>query len=234
MSKTITFTNCHPGLVNDLYFPSPSSKNLPSWYKETNSYVNGKTKKLDPVLGNTSTIKRCMPVTDMLSTGYTIVTYQDINIYKDESGTIHYSSNILEIPKHDVFQFLLHPFNKNNQPAPKIINPWSIKTPPGYSCLFIPPPHGGNKYFTILEGVVDTDKYYSPVNFPFMLNDLDFEGIIPAGTPVAVVIPFKREEWTMKKGNEKDVQKSNSVMNLLNSIFFDRYKNLFWSPKRYK
>jgi hypothetical protein len=234
MNKDIVFTNCYPGAVSDNYFPVPSSKVLPEWYKETNSYVNGKTKKLDPLLGNTSTIKKCMPVTDMLSTGYTLFTYQDMHIYKDDQGTINYSSLILEIGQHDVFQLLLHPKNKNNQPAPKIINPWSIKTPSGYSCLFIPPPHGGNKYFSILEGVVDTDKYHAPVNFPFALNDLNFEGIIPAGTPMAVVVPFKRETWTMKKGNEEDIKDSNNITTLLNSVFFDRYKNLFWSSKRYK
>ena len=185
-------------------------------------------------MGNMSTIKKCMPVTDMLSAGYTIVTYQDINISKDDQGTYKYSSIILEIAQHDAYQFLLHPKNKNNQPAPKIINPWSIKTPSGYSCLFIPPPHGGNKYFSILEGVVDTDKYSAPVNFPFFLNDSNFEGVIPAGTPIATVIPFKRENWAMKKGNEKNMKQSNEDNKLLSSVFFDRYKNLFWSPKRYK
>jgi hypothetical protein len=234
MSKDIIFTNLYPDLVSDNYSPIPSSKILPDWYKDTNSYINGKTKKLDEKLGNMATIKKCMPVTDMLSAGYTIVTYQDINIYKDDQGTINYSSPVLEVSDHPISQFFLHPKNKNNQPAPKIMNPWSIRTPSGYSCLFITPPHGGNKYFSILEGIVDTDKYFSPVNFPFFLNDLDFEGVIPAGTPVATVIPFKREGWTMKKGNEQDIKKSKETNTLLNSLFFDRYKNLFWSSKRYR
>jgi hypothetical protein len=175
-----------------------------------------------------------MPVIDMLSTGYTLLTYQDINVHKDDFGTIYYNAPTLNIELHDTVQFLMHPFNKNNQKAPKIMNPWSIKTPPGYSCLFLPPAHEGNKYFSIFEGVVDTDKYFAPVNLPFVLNDLNFEGIIPAGTPMAMVFPFKRENWTMKKGDREDMRKSGNIMNLLNSQFFDRYKNLFWSSKRYQ
>ena len=234
MNKDIIFTNCFPHLVDDLYFPVPSSKVIPEWYKNTNSYITGKTKKVDPNFGNMSTIKKCIPVIDMLSTGYTLLTYQDINISKDDQGTIHYSGPVMDIYGHDVPQFLLHPLNKNNQKAPKLLNPWGIKTPFGYACLFIPPPHGGNQYFSILEGVVDTDKYFSPVNLPFVLNDLNFQGIIPAGTPIATVIPFKRESWIMKKGNEKDMLNAKKVDNLLNSLFFDRYKKLFWSSKRYK
>lgn len=207
---------------------------MPEWYKNTNSYINGKTKKIDSVVGNASTIKKCMPVTDMLTTGYILKTYQDINVSKDENGIISYTSAMINIESHDAIQFFLHPINKNNQPAPKIINPWSIKTPKGYSCLIIPPTHKENKYFSILEGVVDTDKYSSPINFPFVLNDVNFQGIIPAGTPMALVIPFKRENWNMKKGNEKNMKESRNVQILLSSLFFDRYKNLFWSPKRYK
>ena len=48
--------------------------------------------------------------------------------------------------------------------------------------------------FTIMDGIVDTDSYNALVNFPFFLNDWSYEGLIPAGTPMAQVIPFKRED----------------------------------------
>lgn len=116
---------------------------------------------------------------------------------------------------------------------PKWINPWSIKTPKGYSVLFTQPMHRESP-FTILDGIVDTDSYNAPVNFPFVLNDWGFEGLIPAGTPMAQVIPFKRESWHMEIGKEKDFNDQIKTTIHLRTSFFDSYKNKFRQPKEYK
>ena len=120
-----------------------------------------------------------------------------------------------------------------NQPIPKWKNPWGIETPKGFSCLIINPVHSSNLYFSILEGIVDTDRYTSPTNFPFVLKDPEFEGMIPAGTPLAQVIPFKRSSWKMEMGTEKNLKKVRENRDDLSSVFFDRYKRLFWSKKEY-
>jgi hypothetical protein len=131
---------------------------------------------------------------------------------------------------HPIKQAPSHPY-MNNHPYPKFINPWAIKTPKGYSSLFIPPVHGSNKYFQILEGIVDTDKYDNPVNFPFVLKDVNFEGLIPAGTPVAQIIPIKRSSWKIEFGDKKDIDNTYAT---LKSTFFDGYRKFFWSKKEYR
>jgi len=88
--------------------------------------------------------------------------------------------------------------------------------------------------FTILPGIVDTDTYSAPVNFPMVINDPNFEGLISQGTPIAQVIPFKREDWQMEIGSEKELIEQNSVTQKLQTKFFDRYKQMFWSRKEYK
>jgi hypothetical protein len=88
--------------------------------------------------------------------------------------------------------------------------------------------------FTILPGIVDTDEYASPVNFPFVINDPNFEGFIPKGTPIAQVIPFKRESWKMKIGGEKERLLGSRITARLQTKFFDRYKTMFWIKKEYK
>jgi hypothetical protein len=113
------------------------------------------------------------------------------------------------------------------------MNPWSIKTPKGHSVLFVQPFHR-ESIFTILPGIVDTDTYNSPVNFPFVLNDINFEGLIPAGTPMAQIIPFKREKWSLEFGNDEDILESNKHTKRVRSRFFDSYKNNFWNRKEYK
>jgi hypothetical protein len=88
--------------------------------------------------------------------------------------------------------------------------------------------------FTILPGIVDTDEYYAPINFPMVINDPAFEGMIPKGTPIAQVIPFKREQWTMQFGGAKEIKEQLENAAILNTKFFDRYKNMFRKIKEYK
>jgi len=218
--------------VSDEYSPKPAVKFLPDWYKKTDGYI-GINKNL--FFGKNHTIKKCIPVFDTLTLGYVITTYCDIFV-KNNNGNIEYqvpiSPGMSVIEFHSIAQAPYHPYVSNQQ-FPKLMNPWSITTPKGYSSLFIPPVHSANTYFTILEGFVDTDKYTSPVNFPFVLNDLNFEGLIPAGTPVTQVIPIKRESWNMENQSDRDLLKLQKVQTLLNSSFYDRYKKMFWSKKEY-
>lgn len=224
-------------LVSDKYFPKPAINLLPEWYKKTKSYY-GKDGNVNFSFAekmSSRTIKKCMPVVDSLSTGYIIETYCDILVQRNKEGKIFYSvsEEFPRVEEHPVIQAPYHP-EMNNNAYPKIINPWSIKTPPGYSCFFIPPVHSSNKYFKVLEGVVDTDKYISPINFPFVLNDVNFEGVIPAGTPVVQIIPFKRDTWKSTAGNEKTINLIKEYQILLVSKFLNRYKQLSWTKKEYR
>jgi hypothetical protein len=227
--KEIIFTNTDS--ISEDYSPQPASKFLPEWYKKTDSYVNG-TKTISNNLAN-GTIKKCIPVFDALTSGYIIPTYSDILVKKDPNGKIlFYNSFGPHVDHHPIIQAPHHPF-MNQYEYPKFINPWSIKTPKGYSCLFIPPVHGGNPYFSILEGLVDTDKFDMPVNFPFVLKDVDFEGIIPAGTPVVQIFLIKNLDWKMKFNNKKNNDSIDKNIAKLNSVYFDRYKTKFWERKKY-
>jgi len=79
--------------------------------------------------------------------------------------------------------------------AGKFINKWLIKTPPGYSCLFIKPMNRVETRFDIIAGIVDTDDYVNTINFPFILNKKDEQFLIKKGEPMVQVIPFKRNSW---------------------------------------
>ena len=53
----------------------------------------------------------------------------------------------------------------------------------------------------IIEGVVDTDEYYNNINFPYVWTGKEVgEFIIPQGTPLIHVIPFKRETHNYSVG----------------------------------
>lgn len=245
MSEIIKFINTWGELTTDLFPPEPAYKNVPQWYKDLNSYI-GEEKKPSGEGKTTATIKRCMPVFDSISSGYIIKSQIDVfvsqkslkNVLSDEDSTTTqpwYEWPILEpLGFHPIEQAPNHPNNNGHMfTYPKWNNPWSIKTPPGYSVLFVQPFHR-ESVFTILPGVVDTDKHISPVNFPFVLNDIKFEGLIPAGTPIAQVIPFKRDPWVMEIGSQKDFEEQHKATTKLRTRFFDSYKNQFRQNKEYK
>lgn len=225
----ITFTNTS-SFPMDGFEPVPAKKIIPDWYKNIESYINGK--KIPNGEGaSDATIKRCMPVFDALTAGYIIVSPVDIFVSKKEDKFWYEWPSESPISFHPLDQASNHPL-ANGQDYPKWINPWSIETPKGYSCLFVPPVHRKNP-FVIFEGVVDTDSYTNNVNFPFVMTDLEFEGLIPAGTPIAQVIPFKREEWTMRLGDKKEIEKAAKIQGLLRKRFFDSYKTQFRQEKDY-
>ncbi len=228
MKKIITFTHVH-GL--NFFPPKPAVREVPDWYRDTPEYLNDNSKKVvNGIIPQT--IKKCIPVFDAITAGYILYTQVDIQVYQE--GNVPYytwpSQDALSF--HPIEQAPLHPANKQ-APYPKWNNFYAISTPPGYSILFTQPMHR-QSVFTILDGIVDTDTYKAPVNFPFVLKDIKWEGIIPAGTPMAQVIPFKRESWEHKIGSDKEIMEQNEIQNKLRTSFFNSYKKQFWNKKEYR
>ena len=228
----IIFTNTRE--ISGYYPPTPASQVIPEWYKKVDSYLSQGKIPLEPDSPHETpaTIKRCMPVFDALTSGYILYTPVDLYV-EQKDGAPYYSWPDGEaLGFQPMEQAGDHPAKTGND-YPKWNNPWAIKTPKGYSVLITRPVHR-ESVFTILDGVVDTDTYTSPILLPFVLNDPSFKGMILAGTPMAQVIPFKREEWAMKIGGDQEIEEAKKVDSALKSKFFDRYKSLFRSVKTYK
>jgi hypothetical protein len=235
MANKIIFIDAyHDGALDR---PQPASQYLPEWYKKMPSYLQGEkgpwTVQPNGSLGTRATIKRCMPVFDAITAGYMLTTFCDIDVVLNEDGEQVFmwtSSNAIEF--HPIEQANLHP-KVGNTAFPKFMNPWGIKTPKGYSTLFIPPTHRENP-MQILEGVVDSDSWFTPVNLPFSLKDSSWTGHIPAGTPIAQVIPFKRENWESELGTKEDTKNHFKLLFQARLHWNDAYKNKWRSAKNYK
>jgi hypothetical protein len=189
-------------------------------------------KKITDPEGTPHTIKKCIPVFDAITAGYILYTQVDVQVSRKENLPYYAWRDQSALQFHPVHQAPLHP-KKNEAPYPKWMNPYAISTPPGYSTFFTQPMHR-ESLFTILDGIVDTDTYKAPVNFPFVLKNVEWEGIIPAGTPMAQVIPFKRESWKHKIGSDKELIEQEKMTRKLKTLFFNSYKRQFWSKKEYK
>lgn len=233
MRKDIIFTNT----INfeGIEKPKPASNFVPEWYKQTNSYLKKEKNQLNSEIPE-GTIKKCIPVFDAITAGYIITLPADVIVDQkiDENGikTPFYSwSGFNLITFHPVEQAELYPIDNKNS-YPKFMNPWGITTPKGWSILIVNPLHR-DLPFTILTGLVDTDTYNNPINFPFVLKDKDWEGLIPKGTPIAQIIPIKRQPWKLKFGNIKNLKKIEEDFLKLSSMFSNKYKKMFWSRKDY-
>lgn len=224
-------------------FPTPIKLNIPEWYKKLKHSMEDMT------------VKGCMPFLDTLTTGYLLKIPQDIKIIHnvindkgEKDSFIKYSlteeANFLDAKKinlnykvdvHVLKQVEGSPFVEKNKNMPiyKIANPWRIKTPKGYSCLFLPPLNNSDDRFSILSGIVDTDCFPIEINFPIIINGDKYsilDTVIKKGTPYVQVIPFKREEWKMKCSKLSQSSIVSSIIGYKDTLF-QMYKNKFWKKK---
>lgn len=92
------------------------------------------------------------------------------------------------VSNHNMHQVKGNPMGA--RPPRKFHNFWTITTPPGWSCLFIPPLNRPNGVFEVASAVVDTDTYRSPVHFPFFASAGDGLYVIEKGSPLIQVVTF--------------------------------------------
>jgi hypothetical protein len=215
--------------------PKPAIDYIPQWYKEAKSYTDPNGKKAPNLDGTPhATIKRCMPVWDLMTAGYIIETPYDIYVRQTPEGPYFQWGANEAIAFQSITQFQNHPYSRDINYAVRIVHPWSIKTPKGWSILVCEPQHHEPGPIICANGIVDTDEFSLPFNMFLKLRDPNFEGMIPAGTPFIQVIPFKRESWTSELGGDKERQKHKVDTLKFRTVFFDRYKKFWWNKKEYK
>jgi len=227
-------------------YPTPIKLNIPEWFKKLNHNYN------------THTVKGCIPFLDSLTSGYVLympIDFQithNINNEKEIKDTffkvgdffqehVNYSQinlNTMKPEVHPIFQLEGSPYVEKNKNLPfyKILNPWIIKTPPGYSCLFVPPLNNTDDRFSIIPAIVDTDTFPRHINFPIVINGDKYpilETVIKKSTPYVQIIPFKRDSWKMdiKKTTSKKIRKEGWSWGL---TMLNVYKNKIWSKKSWR
>lgn len=214
--------------------PKPASEYIPQWYKDAKSYLDASGKKAPTVDGTPyATVKKCVPLWDMMTAGYIIETPYDIYVRQTATGPFFQWGEMQAIAFQSMEQTQNHPSFRDINYAVRIVHPWSIKTPKGWSILIMKPTHRESTPISILSGIVDSDTFPIPFNIFLKLNDPNFEGMIEAGTPLAQIIPFKRENWTSDLGRQKELEEYRFAWRKFNTVFFDRYKRFWWNRKSY-
>jgi hypothetical protein len=244
--KVIEFSAHEDYFAQKEDYPIPIKLNIPEWYKKLEHTILNKT------------VKGCMPFLDSLTTGYLLKIPQDFfvrhnvineNGEKDSFQTyaLHDQFNLLNekcinlnsgLDNHSLKQVEGSPLIEKNKNLPfyKIANPWKIKTPKGYSCLFVPPLNNSDDRFSIIPGIVDTDTFPLNINFPIVINGDKYpilETTIKKSTPYVQIIPFKRDNWKMNfKPTKKEELQNNRLFYGLKIL--NIYKDKYWNKKLWK
>jgi hypothetical protein len=215
------------------FLPPPDTAFLPDWLHYLPRYLNKEEEVLEKGY-IPSTIKKSQPVLDIIEAGYYIPLPCDVWVdnYGENSISFQWSLESIHLVsqnKADTHKGLPIPPGYYAHSF-KWLNPWIVRTPPGYSSLFIHPSYHTHLPFLCSSSIVDTDLYPTPVNFSFFLKH-GFDGLIAQGTPMIQVIPFKRDSF--KSVISHDEGKYKNLWNKAKTVFFDRYKRFFHSPKTF-
>jgi hypothetical protein len=235
-SKTIKFIPYLKDHQNIFDAPTAAKKNLPEWFKNQERYSGG-VKKIQSQNGLfNSTIKACLPVFDMITAGYVITTPADIFVSKQDGDALPSFTwaikNFTCVENHTVSQYDQYKVPDEYFPVGfKFNNPWTIVTPKGYSSIVLTPTFRDDLPFFSLPAIVDTDRHPTAILFPFFIRK-DFEGIIPMGTPIVQIVPFKRDNWNVK--TEKFNQKLYESWKRAERLSESRYKTFFRSKKTWE
>ena len=171
--------------------PVPARSVLPQWFRS----LKGVDADQLSATNDGVTVKRCLPFLDAMSTGWIVPLAATVRLQITDDGKhvdAGWEFDRVMVSNHAAFQVAGNPYEP--RPPMKFHNYWTIRTAPGWSCMFIPPLNRPNPVFEVMSGIVDTDAFPTPVNFPFVATAGDGVHVLAKGTPLVQVIPFRRAD----------------------------------------
>lgn len=234
---SIKFTPAFLDYGHRLTAPEPATRHIPEWYRSLARFDKSNDDITLGVVNNIGTdgalvsTKMCMPFFDATTAGYHYLLEDDLYVDLDIDGkpTLTWKGEVLLVDTRPIIDL----------PIPDNCHPihygwrmnWFYETPPGYSVLITHPMNRYDLPFYTQSGIVESDIWGLPVFTAFFLKR-NFRGIIPKGTPIFQIIPFKRESWEMEEIKSKDELDRHEIMaENRRSMLYGYYKKTAWRKK---
>lgn len=183
-------------------------------YNKISSKISGEFKPPNPDIAHkivkNSTVKNCPGIVDYLKTGYVMPAWSDLTIRHVKGQMLIDSALAIDDSDYGLHRKDQYSGMDESQLPEmglfhKLSSPWWIKTSPGVSVLITDPFWERNKSFTSVSAVVHPD--HSPVRLKWFFelnqqlkNDTEIYDeslqVIRRGSPLFLIIPFKRESFT--------------------------------------
>jgi hypothetical protein len=222
--------------------PRPIIRTIPEWFRKADRFSKTNSNgdfDIGPDGGKIPTWKACPAIFDIMGTGYSLNTPCDIEFF-NEGGSLKFK---IANAKYSDFIHDRSPMPQFEHPRGHHLNhfawtcDWQVKLPEGYSALYSQPFNRYELPFLTTSGIIDNDKVHLPGSLPFFIIE-GFEGIIPAGTPYAQVIPFKRENWISEIVEQNDAielfRQTTENANKYRKPDGGIYKNEVWEQRKYE
>ena len=236
-SLKINFVPAFKDYEGVLLPPEPAVRHLPKWYKGLAKFDRSNDDiTLDPQnnLGSDGaqvSTKMCMPFFDATTAGYMYVLEDDLYVNLDKNGkpSLSWSSDLMLVDTRPIIDIVVpdncHPIHYGWR-----MN-WYYETPPGYSVLITHPMNRYDLPFYVQSGIVESDIWGLPVFIAFFLKR-NFHGVIPKGTPIMQIIPFKRDNWELDVINsEEELDRHQLMAENRRSMLYGYYKKFAWRKK---
>jgi hypothetical protein len=218
--------------------PRPSSAFIPDWFKDMSPYMREDGFPEDrPIVRNqnsNASAKKCTPMLDGIVTGYTVPLWSDVFVEQsDEMLDINWRASKDVFQLHGASSRLVDPPPGYSTAVFKFMTWFRMKTPPGYSVMVRPPAGHYDLPFYAIPAVIDTDKSVIDNNLPVWVRS-DFEGIVEKGTPIAQIIPFKRESWKAEFDVISEERQLIDEDKTFGTTIKNNYIKNIWSKKSFK
>lgn len=230
--------------------PIPARAIVPDWYKAAEMFIDHETglATKEKSSKNTGGLKSCMPFLDTIVSGYFITTWHDLYVRTTDvveefylveknpyTGEYQRLENVPEVMiserTGDIGHTMPRPagYCENHMVLSGV---WGIRLPRKWSVLMTHPLNRYELPFFTSSGIIDADEWWPSGNIPFFFKK-DFDGIIPAGTPMVQIIPIKRSSWTSYVSHLSNTR--NQYMGQkARSVPVGWYRNNIWVKKDYE
>lgn len=187
---------CDPALSDHLLRPVPARSALPDWLRampaKAHSEIHGREIR---------TVKQCPPFVDAMRHGFLMLLPCDVKV---SGGRFSWAWDLppLSVEMHPRSPLSFHvpaqvlgtPLEPGGRTLIKFNSFWTIELEEGYSLFATHPVNREDLPFRTLTGLVDADRFNAVgILFPATWTDLNFAGVLPAGTPVAQCFPVARQ-----------------------------------------
>jgi hypothetical protein len=168
----------------DSGMPFMNRGNRPSWWSSLPS--------------SKGSYRRCYGITDLMQMGFTVPMWADVSFTHSDNKALSVRTShqgfIVESFQFDQVGHCPITSDRTFQEIafPKLVSPFQIRTPKGWSVLAFQHPFLYSKDYQVFPGVIHTDFYHE---MNVVVNIMSAENfVIKAGTPVLYCLPFRRKD----------------------------------------
>lgn len=212
------------------------SKAKPRWLDEhATEYANLAKETLTDDNVMLRSVAKCRGIRDLFKTGWVLYNWQDIYIRVEEGGKFTWSTPLSQkqligfdmVSFHSNESFSKCPHLAQQVPIIKVLTPWRVKIPDGYSLMQLGVPYQDHNMFTTGVGIFPDKFGYMELNIQLFWHEKR-PMILKAGTPLAHLVLIKNEKipTDIRMASADELKRIASQQNIKNSMFRPNYAEM--------